>query len=176
MQGEPTYAALQGETVFLTKDAQGQLWLPIAQGSQSLLVQHRQSFRRALGLATASLELPRLAVPATSTRVEVRYPQDWVPLYEGFLSEGRLWAPDGGEVVGWALLAFWAERVGLLLGLGLRRRLVIAMVTALAAVLSARCSPSCSSPCWRPLPCGRSASCAGRLGRRAWPCSASSGS
>ncbi|MBK9964319.1 MAG: hypothetical protein IPP07_05240 [Holophagales bacterium] len=79
---EPTYAAFGDETVFLTKNAKGELWLPLASGPQSLLLQSRQPLRRALGFAAGSLSLPHLPVPSTRYAVELRYPDTWVPLYE----------------------------------------------------------------------------------------------
>jgi hypothetical protein len=134
MAAEPTFASLQDEPVLLTKDARGALWLPIAQGGQELLVQYRQPYRRFPGLAQAALSLPQLPVPSSVGIVEIRYPEDWFPVYEGFLSEGRWWAPDAGAVLGAALLFLWTERALLFLGLAGRRRLVLAAALVLAAL------------------------------------------
>ena len=56
------------------------------------------------------------------------------PVYEAFLSEGRFWSPDGGQVLGAALLLLWTERVLMLLGLGRRQRLLLAGGLVLAAL------------------------------------------
>jgi hypothetical protein len=134
MSATPTFASLQGDPLLLTKDANGNLWLPIAQGQQALLVQHRQPYRRLPGLAWASLALPRLPVPATNGEVWLRYPADWFPVYESFLSEARLWTPDAGTIVAWVLLLLWTERVLAALGLPRRSRLVLAALLAVASL------------------------------------------
>ena len=77
--------------MLLTKDARGHLWLPIAQGAQELLVQHRQSYGASPESPVASLSLPQLPVPASTGQVTLRYPEEWTPLYESFLSEARIW-------------------------------------------------------------------------------------
>jgi hypothetical protein len=134
MAAEPTFASLQGEAVLLTKDTRGDLWLPIAQGGQELLVQYRQPYRRFPGLARAALTLPQLPVPSSMGIVEIRYPEDWFPVYEGFLSEGRLWTPDAEMILGAALLFLWTERVLFLLGVARTRRWVLAAALVLAAL------------------------------------------
>jgi hypothetical protein len=132
MAAEPTFASLQNEPVLLTKDARGHLWLPIAQGAQQLLVQHRQPYRRIPGFAFAALALPQLPVPASTGQVTLRYPEEWTPLYEGFLAEARIWSPSGAALVFWLLLLAWVERVLFALGLPPRRRLPLAAALALA--------------------------------------------
>ncbi|HEX6737962.1 MAG TPA: hypothetical protein VF310_06825 [Vicinamibacteria bacterium] len=134
MAGEPTFASLQGDPVLLTKDAKGDLWLPIAQGGQELLVQYREPYRRFPGLARATLPLPQVPVPSSIGIVEIRYPEDWFPLYEGFLSDGRFWTPDAGMVIGAALLFLWTERVLWFLGLRGRRRLALAGAAVFAGL------------------------------------------
>jgi hypothetical protein len=134
MDAEPTFASLQSDPVLLTKDAKGDLWLPIAQGGQELIVQYRQPYRRFPGLARATLALPRLPVPASSGQVQIRYPAEWFPVYEAFLSEGRFWTPDADLVLGAALLLAWTERVLALLGAGRRRRWPLAAALVLAAL------------------------------------------
>lgn len=104
---EPTYAAFGDEAVFLTKNAKGELWLPLASGTQSLLLQSRQPLRRTLGFAAGSLALPHLPVPSTRYAVELRYPDAWVPLYERFGGESRFAAPGLASFVGFLLLASW---------------------------------------------------------------------
>ncbi len=133
MAAEPTFASLQGDAVLLTKDARGHLWLPIAQGSQELLVQHRQPYRRVPGFAFAALALPQLPAPASTGQVVLRYPEEWTPLFEGFLTESRLWSPDGASLVLWLVLLVWIERCLLALGLSPSRRLPLATALALAA-------------------------------------------
>lgn len=130
---EPTFASLQGETVLLTKDDDGQLLLPIAQGAQELLVQHRQAFTARLGFARARVTVPDLPVPATRTQVELRYPQDWLPLYEAFAARSRLWRPDVGDLVLCLLAGLWSQRVLALLALASRPRRLLALLAALAA-------------------------------------------
>lgn len=104
---EPTYAAFGDETVFLTKNAKGELWLPLAPGPQSLLLQSRQPLRRVLGFAAGSLAVPHLPVPSTHYTLELRYPDAWVPLYERFGGESRVAAPDLSAFVAFLLLAGW---------------------------------------------------------------------
>jgi hypothetical protein len=130
---EPTFASLQGETVLLTKDDEGRLLLPIAQGAQTLLVQHRQAFGARLGFARALMAAPELPVPATRTQVELRYPHDWLPLYESFASRSRVWTPSAGELLSWLLLCAWSTRVLALLGLERRARWRLAVLASLAA-------------------------------------------
>jgi hypothetical protein len=134
MSATPTFASLQGDPVLLTKDAGGNLWLPLAQGQQTLVVQHRQPYRRIPGFGFASLSLPRLGVPATRGHVRLRYPDEWFPIYESFLSESRIWSPDALTVLGWLVLFAWTERLLAALGMGVRRRLVLAGALALAGV------------------------------------------
>lgn len=129
---EPTFASLQGETVLLTKDDDGQLLLPIAQGAQELLVQHRQAFVSRLGFAQAQVWVPELPVPATRTHVELRYPQDWLPLYESFGARSRIWSPALGDVVVFLLACLWSARVLALLGVGTRQRQALAGLAGLA--------------------------------------------
>jgi hypothetical protein len=134
MTSQPTFASLQGEPVLLTKNDQGHLWLPIAQGQQELVVQHRQPYHRVAGFGFATLTLPQVPVPATKGNVILRYPADWYPLYESFLSETRVWTPDAGEILGGLFFFVWTERVLLALGLRLRRRLLLAAALTLAVM------------------------------------------
>lgn len=104
---EPTYAAFGEEAVFLTKNAKGELWLPLASGPQSLLLQSRQPLRRTLGFAAGSLAVPHLPVPSTHYTLELRYPDAWVPLYERFGGESRIAAPAPSAFFAFLLLAGW---------------------------------------------------------------------
>lgn len=135
MRGEPTFASLQGEPTFLTKNDKGQLWLPLSQGVQSVLVQHRQVLRQGLGWAAGTLWLPQLHAPATRARVELRYPREWLPLYEEFSPESRV-PVEGEDVVLVLLLLLWTERALRLLAFGTGRRWLLsaALVGAGAAV------------------------------------------
>ncbi|MCU0241553.1 MAG: hypothetical protein MUF51_03915 [Vicinamibacteria bacterium] len=135
IEARPTYASLQGETVLLTKDPSGQLWLPIAMGKQILMVQHEQVFRRSLGLAWARLSLPQLPVPATQARIEVRFPAEWYPLYWSFLAEPAAWTPSGEQIFGFLALFFWTERALSFLALRLRQRAALAGLLALTALM-----------------------------------------
>jgi hypothetical protein len=132
---EPTYVSLGGEPVLMTKNAAGQLTVPLSQGEQALLVQHRQPLRRGLGFALGGIAIPQLAVPATTTNVRLTYPGQWLPLYESFASHARVWVPDAGQIALFFLLAIWLERTLAWLRLELRRRFLIALVLAFAATI-----------------------------------------
>jgi hypothetical protein len=120
MTADPTFASLQGDPVLLTKNAEHALWLPMAQGAQALMVQHRQPYGRIPGFGYATLTLPQLPVPASRGEVWLRYPAEWFPIYESFLSEANIWTPDAGMVIAFLLFFVWTERV--LAGLGLQSR------------------------------------------------------
>lgn len=132
---EPTYVSLGGEPVLMTKNAAGQLTVPLSQGAQEVLVQHRQPMWRQVGLAAGRISIPQLDVPATDTTLVLTYPEQWVPLYESFAAKARVWSPDGGQIVVFLMLAVWIERLLAWLGYAIRRRLVIALLTALAATI-----------------------------------------
>src|SRR5205814_1712466 len=70
----------------------------------------------------------------TSGQVWLHYPADWMPLYESFRSDVRVWTPDEGSIVAWLLLFVWTERM--LAALAIRRsdRMILAAVVALAAL------------------------------------------
>ncbi|HEU4889273.1 MAG TPA: hypothetical protein VFV49_15410 [Thermoanaerobaculia bacterium] len=132
---EPTYVSLGGEPVLMTKNATGQLTVPLSQGEQSVLVQHRQALPRAFGFAAGRIAVPQLAVAATDTHLHLTYPARWIPLYETFASRARVWTPDAGQILLFVLLALWIERLLGWLGFDLNRRLLIAILTAFAAML-----------------------------------------
>jgi hypothetical protein len=134
---EPTYVSLADEPVLMTKNAAGELTVPLSQGEQAVLVQHRQPLRRGFGFAFGRVAIPQLAVPATETFVTLNYPVQWLPLYESFASRARIWTPSVGEILLFALLAIWIERVLAWLDVATRRRLTIAIVAALAASIVA---------------------------------------
>jgi hypothetical protein len=131
---EPTYVSLGEEPVLMTKNATGQLTVPLSQGEQQVLVQHRQALPRGFGFAAGRIAVPQLAVAATETHVYLNYPARWIPLYETFASRARVWTPEVGQILLFVLLAVWIERLLWWLGFDLRRRALIAIVTALAAM------------------------------------------
>ncbi len=133
---EPTYAAFGDEAVFLTKNEKGELWLPLASGPQSLLLQSRQKLGGRLGFATGSLAVPHLPVPSTRYAVELRYPDAWVPLYERFGGESRFAAPGLGTFVVFLLLSGWLFALLRQLAFGPKGALPLAVGLALAAQAS----------------------------------------
>jgi hypothetical protein len=132
---EPTYVSLGGEAVLMTKNAAGQLTVPLSQGEQQTLVQHRQPLWRGAGFAVGRVAIPQLTVPATNTNLTLSYPAQWVPLYENFASRARFWTPEAGDIALFLALALWLERLLAWLGLPPRRRLPIALPAALASTL-----------------------------------------
>jgi hypothetical protein len=131
---EPTYVSLGNEPVLMTKNATGQLTVPLSQGEQQVLVQHRQPLRRGLGFAAGSIAVPQLAVAATQTHLHLTYPARWIPLYETFASRARVWTPGAGQILLFVSLLLWIERLLSWLGWNLRPRMLIAILTALAAM------------------------------------------
>lgn len=134
---EPTYVSLGGEPVLMTRNAAGQLTVPLSQGAQQVLVQHRQPLWRKLGFAAGRIAIPQLDVPATDTSLVLTYPDQWVPLYESFAALARFWTPRPGQILLFAVLLVWIERLLAWLGYETRRRLVIAVLTALTATIVA---------------------------------------
>lgn len=135
-RAEPTFASLQQEPVFLTKNSDGALWLPLGQGPQEVVVQHRQPLLRTLGLGIGTLWLPELDEPASRANIQLRYEAQWVPLYEEFTPELRLPGLSVGEVLGFLLLLGLTERVLAALAVGRSQRVVLALLLALGAMTS----------------------------------------
>ncbi len=133
---EPTFASVSGEPAFLTKDESGRLFLPLAQGTQEVVVQDRRPFRAHLGLAAAMLDLPAIGVPASRARVELRYPAEWIPLYEELAPGARLHLVRGGEAFLLVALLVLAERLLAVFGLPRRRRWLLAGAVTLAAAFT----------------------------------------
>ena len=135
-RAEPTFASLENVPVFLTKNSDGALWLPLSQGLQDVLVQHRQPLTRTLGLGIGTLWLPELDEPASRAHVQLRYEEQWVPLYEEFTPEIRLPGFSPLELIGLLVLMLITERV--LAALGLRRdyRLGLALLLSAGALTS----------------------------------------
>lgn len=136
MAGEPTFASVSGEPAFLTRDEKGRLFLPLAQGPQQVVVQDRRPFRARLGLAAASLDLPAIGVPASRARVELRYPAEWIPLYEELAPGARQHLLRRGEAILLLALLGLGERLLAALGLSRRRRWLLAGAVTLAAAFS----------------------------------------
>jgi hypothetical protein len=134
IEAQMTYAGLNGEPALLTKDTQGNLWLPISQGEQKLVLQHRQSFTRWPGFAFARLALPQMPVPSSRAMIEIRYPEQWRPLYASFLSEARYGHPSVGILFVIALLAVWSERSLAFLRIPKKTRIAVVILSLLAAV------------------------------------------
>jgi len=134
--GEPTFASVAGDPAFLTRDAEGRLFLPLAQGRQPVEVQDVRPFGRALGFAVARLELPRPGVPASRARIELRYPAEWIPIYEELAPSSRLHLLDGSEAVLLLVLLLGAERLLALGGVARGRRWWLAGAVAALGALS----------------------------------------
>jgi hypothetical protein len=132
----PTFASVGGEPAFLTRDRDGNLFLPLAQGPQEVVVQDAQAFRHRLGFGVASLELPRPGVPASHAGVQLRYPAEWLPLYEELAPQSRLHLLDLSELVALAALLLLAERLLALGGLRRGRRWLLALALVLASAFS----------------------------------------
>lgn len=133
---EPTFASVSGEPAFLTKDESGRLFLPLAQGTQDVVVQDRRPFRAHLGLAAARLDLPAIGVPASRARVELRYPAEWIPLYEELAPSARQHLVGRGEAFLLVALLVLAERLLAIFGLARRRRWLLAGAITLAAAFT----------------------------------------
>lgn len=135
-RAEPTFASLQQEPVFLTKNSDGALWLPLGQGPQEILVQHLQPLTRTLGLGIGTLWLPELDEPASRANIHLRYEAQWVPLYEEFTPELRLPSLGLGEVLGLLALLVLTERVLTALGMRREQRFLLALLLATGAMTS----------------------------------------
>lgn len=157
MRAEPSFASLQNEPVLLTRDENSQLWLPLSHGQQDVLVQHHQTIRRFAGFALATLWLPDTQVPASVAFVELRYPREWVPLYEELSPELRLPVLDAGALFCLLLLFLWTERLLALLGAGRGFRFAVAGLLGFGAL---------TSPWWMTLLCAADLTLSGVF---AWP-------
>jgi len=131
---EPTFVSLQGEPVLMTKNAKGELTVPLSAGQQNVLVQYRQEASQ-FGLLVGRLDVPRVPVPATDTNVLLRYPEHWLPLWESFATEGKVWRPEFDTLLEFLLLALWLERVLAFLAIEGRKRVAIALMLAYASGL-----------------------------------------
>lgn len=129
----PTFASVAGEPSFLTRDKEGNLSLPLAQGAQQVVVQGAQDFWSRLGIGVARLDLPRPGVPASRAAVQLRYPAEWIPLYEELAPESRLHLLGGEELAALAILVALAERLLALGGVSRSRRWLLAASLAVAS-------------------------------------------
>ncbi|WP_242394488.1 hypothetical protein [Anaeromyxobacter oryzisoli] len=134
--GEPTFASVGGEPAYLTRNADGRLFLPLGPGAQQVMVQDVRPFRSRLGVGVARLELPRTGVPASTATVELRYPAEWLPAYEELAPSVRWHLPDPDELLAIALLLVAAEALLRLGAVARRRRLALLGALALLALLS----------------------------------------
>lgn len=133
-RAEPTFASLQQEPVFLTKNSDGALWVPLGQGPQEVLVQHRQPLLRTMGLGIGTLWLPELDEPASRANIQLRYEAQWVPLYEEFTPDLRMPGLGLGEILGFLVLLVLTERVLAALSVRREHRLLLALLLATGAM------------------------------------------
>ena len=135
MHAAPSYASLQQSPVLLTQDESGSLWIPLGNGAQDVLIQHRQSLRRGAGFGLATLWLPEAPIAASQNSIELRFGQEWVPLYVELAPELQLPFLEVGWLLLLGLLALWSERLLALLSLRFRHRAPVAVALSMAAVL-----------------------------------------
>jgi|GEM_PF-1976578 len=131
---EPTFVSLQNEPVLMTKNAAGELSVPLSAGMQHVIVQHRQAIAH-LPIVLAQLQVPRLPVPATYTNVNIRYPDHWIPLWQSFASRGTIWRPEAMTTIAFLLLLLWVERALALVNVSLRTRAITAFLLAFVSMV-----------------------------------------
>ena len=131
---EPTFVSLQNEPVLMTKNAAGELTVPLSAGAQQVVVQHRQPVSQ-FGIVLARLEVPRLPVPASYTNVTLRYPEHWLPLWQSFATRTTTWHPEPDSLLVFLFLALWVERVLAYLSMKLRGRIIASLLLAFASLL-----------------------------------------
>jgi hypothetical protein len=133
LRPQPTYASIENEPLLMTKGPDGKLTVPLSDGKQQVLVQHRQGIRHFLGFGAGRLVVPQLDVPATSLFATINYPRQWWPVAQSFSTRIRFWTPTSKMLFVFFALAIWTERVLAFLMLPWRRRLVIALLIGAAA-------------------------------------------
>lgn len=131
---EPTFVSLQNEPVLMTKNAAGELTVPLSAGEQHVVVQHRQGIAH-FPIVFAQLQVPRLPVPATYTAVTIRYPEHWIPLWQSFATRGTTWRPETAETIAFLLFTLWIERVLAFVKLRARTRVIGALSLAFVAMV-----------------------------------------
>src|SRR5258706_332908 len=117
----------------MTRGPDGRLTVPLSDGKQQVLVQHRQDFRHFLGFGAGRLGVPQLGVPATTLDATINYPRQWIPLVQSFSTRTKFWTPSAELLLLFLALVVWTERLLAWLGLPLRQRLTIAVLVALAS-------------------------------------------
>ncbi len=132
-----SFASIGGEPVFLTYDEEKNLFLPLGQGIQAVVFQQSYEFDRGLGFGLARLELPRLAVPASQAAIQLRYPAEWIPVYEELAPASRWHLLGATELATLLLLLALAERLLAVAGLSSRRWLLALSLTLAAAFVPA---------------------------------------
>lgn len=133
---EPTFASLALEPLLLTTNKQGYLRLPLGRGNQDLVLQHRQTVWSSMGIAAGSALLPGLSAPSSHAAIEVRYPAEWLPLFEGFASEDHVHLPRWGRVLLAAFVFLLTDQAFRRLVLSSRLRIPSAALLAFAALVS----------------------------------------
>ena len=133
---EPTFASLANEPLLLTTNKRGELRLPLGRGYQDLVVQHRQTVWNAMGMTAGAALLPGLSAPSSHAVIEVRYPAEWLPLFEGFASEDHVHLPRRGLFLLALLVFLLTDQAFRRLGLTSRLRMPSAALLALAALVS----------------------------------------
>lgn len=131
---EPTFVSLANEPVLMTKNAKGDLTIPLSAGDQQVTVQHRQATPH-WGVLMTSLDVPQVPVPATYTSVQLRYPAHWLPIWQSFATQGSLWRPETNSLLLFLLLAIWLERVLAFLTLKTAPRVAVALLLAFASMI-----------------------------------------
>jgi len=131
---EPTFVSLQNEPVLMTKNAAGELTVPLSAGQQHVVVQHRQGIAH-FPIVFARLQVPRLPVPATYTNVTIRYPDHWIPLWQSFATRGTTWRPETAAMVAFLLLTLWLERVLAFVNARVRTRVIPALFLAFVSMV-----------------------------------------
>ena len=133
LRPEPTYVSIENEPIVMTKDADGKLTVPLSAGSQTILVQHRQSIRQMAGFGFGRLVIPRLTVPATSLLVTINYPRQWYPIMQSFSTRTKFWRPSSAMMLVFLAVLLWTERVLAWLNIALRQRMAMAIACAAAS-------------------------------------------
>jgi hypothetical protein len=136
MQAKPTFAAIRGDAVPLTRNTEGHLWLPLTAGAQWIEMQFRGGLAQRMGFAWGRLWLPQVSQSPTLSQIDVRYPADWVPLVERFQSDLRVRDLEPRRVL-WSLGIAVAACLGLLvLRFNRRRSLALAALLCVGAQAS----------------------------------------
>jgi hypothetical protein len=123
--------------MFLTRDASGNLFIPLAQGLQRVLTQDARRFSSRFGVGVARLELPRPGAIASRAHVEVRYPDEWIPLFESLPPRSRVHLLDASDLAALGVLLGLVVSLLALAGVSRRTRWVLGGATVFLAALAA---------------------------------------